>query len=291
MHHLCDCRIGERLVQQVERVAQLDGVDQVVLLARRDLHEADESAVRAVRMLLEVNADLRDGCEPLPQRRQTRLRVDPYALRQMHWAEEGHLDRRRQLRLGRLERADLVLVGVRICFKRRRESRRRCQCGSRLQHQLQWDESIGLGTQLGHERPIRVVDLLLPSQLRAARRACTVRTCWHDRGVRWPRRGVQGCCTSWQRPSKWKRHAGGRSRRCGAVAKQPRVTTHVREPPRCVELGVDALEQLIGQVDHRIKLVGDVVKGRECGCSSGVVLVADHRRHHVRKLLRNPPHG
>ena len=83
MHHFGDAWVGESLVQHVQRGAQLDGVDQEVLFARRDLHQADEAAVGPIRVALKIDSDLRRRSQSLAHVLELRFRFHPCERRRM----------------------------------------------------------------------------------------------------------------------------------------------------------------------------------------------------------------
>mmetsp|Transcript_37442 Transcript_37442/g.121203 ORF Transcript_37442/g.121203 Transcript_37442/m.121203 type:complete len:286 (-) Transcript_37442:343-1200(-) len=245
VQHLGDARVGEDVVERVERAPQLERVDQVVLLAGRDLHQADEAAVGAVGVRLEVDGDLARGGEPLAHPTQPLLRVNPVAGRVLQRGVEPLRRRRRELRLVRLEVRQLVLVRIRV-VRRRPPPPAAAAAAARLvvlllwrgEDELEGDEGVRLGAQLREEGLVRVVHLPPPPHLRPRCRAGR-----HRARRRRParrrlllRRGGGGC---------------GAGEGAAAAAPRPRRVNHrvVLQPSRRVQVRVHPLEEPVREAD------------------------------------------
>mmetsp|Transcript_38619 Transcript_38619/g.124906 ORF Transcript_38619/g.124906 Transcript_38619/m.124906 type:complete len:283 (-) Transcript_38619:339-1187(-) len=242
VHHLGDARVGEDVVERVERAPQLERVDQIVLLAGRDLHQADEAAVGAVRVGLEVDGDLARGGEPLAHPTQSLLRVDPVAGRVLQRGVEPLRRWRRELRLVRLEVRQLVLVRIRVVWRRpplpAASAARLVVLLWRGEDELEGDEGVRLRAQLREEGLVRVVHLPPPPHLRPRCRAGRHRA-RRSRSARRRlllRRGGGGC---------------GAGEGAAAAAPRPRRVNHrvVIQPSRRVQVRVHPLEEPVGEAD------------------------------------------
>ena len=58
MHQFGHARVRKALVQNVQRASQFKSVDEEIFVARRDLHQAAEAAIRAIRVVFEVDRKL-----------------------------------------------------------------------------------------------------------------------------------------------------------------------------------------------------------------------------------------
>lgn len=76
MEHLDDRRVREHLAERGNEVAHGEQVDDPVLLARADLHEAQEARVRAVAVVLEVDSDVLRAAQRRQHLRERRRRRD-----------------------------------------------------------------------------------------------------------------------------------------------------------------------------------------------------------------------
>ena len=106
-----DARVRERRVEQVHVRAQREAVDDKVLRARADLHEAREARVAAVVVRLEVDREHLRGLELRLHRRELRDAVDE---RERRVRERPVLDLGRRRELPRQVREALDLRPVRV---------------------------------------------------------------------------------------------------------------------------------------------------------------------------------